>query len=473
VRGLPTFDDPNLIVGAEGFSDAGVYRLRDDLTRLGIKLDWNPDRPKPGAKALEHEDLARLVRTFMTHVKSNSLTPELLKQRISSGPQSFRAMRNQWFVNLYWQIHEEWQARLDADGSIDFEDMLVRAAEHLEAGDISSRYALILVDELQDASQARARLVRALVSHRDRYLLAVGDDWQSINRFAGADMSVMTEFEAWFGRTQTLRLQTTFRCPQTICDVTSAFVSKNPGQIRKEVKSAQPSSGRPVKVLYVEDRTDVPAAIEEYLNELATADADDNRLETKADHRMTVNVLGRYRHDQNLVPKRTPRGLDVTFRTVHSSKGLEADYIVIPNVANGQYGFPSQIADDPVLDIVMPRPDKFPHAEERRLFYVALTRAKHEVVLVAVRGRESPFIVELAQQAEVGRVVFDDGDLDLAPSPCPRCSRGMLIERSGPHGEFYGCSRFPACSYKENAAWSLQRGWESKQRSRTLNENPF
>ena len=97
--------------------------------------------------------------------------------------------------------------------------MLVQAAGHLEAGNISAGYDLIMVDEFQDASRARARLVRSLVKTPGRFLMAVGDDWQSINRFAGADLSVMTDFEALFGRGHQLALTTTFRCPQTICDV--------------------------------------------------------------------------------------------------------------------------------------------------------------------------------------------------------------------------------------------------------------
>lgn len=111
---------------------------------------------------------------------------------------------------------------------MDFEDMLVAAADHLEAGRADLGYELVMVDEFQDASRARARLVRGLLACPHRYLLAVGDDWQSINRFAGADLSVMTEFTTWFGPGPQLALTTTFRCPQAICDVASAFVAKNP-----------------------------------------------------------------------------------------------------------------------------------------------------------------------------------------------------------------------------------------------------
>ena len=155
------------------------------------------------------------------------------------------------FLDLYWEIHDEWQSRLAADDSIDFEDMLVQAATHLEAGSVDMGYELVLVDEFQDASQARARLSKALVDKPHRYLLAVGDDWQSINRFAGADLSVMTSFAEWFGEGQTLRLQTTFRSPQSICDTASEFVAKNPRQLTKSVSSIQSEYGPPAALVRV------------------------------------------------------------------------------------------------------------------------------------------------------------------------------------------------------------------------------
>jgi DNA helicase IV len=213
----------------------GVTRLKGELTRLGLTFDWNPDRPinDERAKVMKHEHLARLVRTFMTHVKSNSWTAEDLERRLSADLVRLNGFRTRLFLQVYWQIHAEWERRLTADGSVDFEDMLVRAVSHLEGGNIGAGYDLIMVDEFQDASRARARLVRALVKAPGRFLLAVGDDWQSINRFAGADLSVMTDFGAMFGRGQQLALTTTFRCPQTICDVARTFVGKNPGQFDK------------------------------------------------------------------------------------------------------------------------------------------------------------------------------------------------------------------------------------------------
>jgi DNA helicase-4 len=379
----------------------------------------------------------------MTHVKSNGWTREQLTSRQPVGGATPNNTRSNLFLELYWQIHDAWQARLAAEDCVDFEDMLVRAAEHLERGEATYGYTLVMVDEFQDVSQARARLTRALVSHPARHLLTVGDDWQSINRFAGADLSVMTRFDSWFGRGLQLRLQTTFRCPQSICDVSSAFVTKNPRQLRKSVRSAAEGYGPPVKVLYVEEDGEISGAIGHHLDDLQ------GKLETGViapgrRGRLSVDVLGRYNFDRKHLPAHRRSGLDLTFRTVHGSKGLEADYVVIPNLTRGVFGFPSQIADDPVLDLVMSEPDAYPHAEERRLFYVALTRARREVVLVAVRGKESTFLRELVDD---GLVTVMGGEDVAAPPVCPQCEDGFLVARRGPYGAFLGCSTFPRCRH--------------------------
>src|SRR5690606_33344803 len=116
---------------------------------------------------------------------------------------------------------------------IDFEDMLIQAVGYVESGRYKSPYTVILGDEFQDSSRARIRLLSALTKNpgKPTHLLVVGDDWQGINRFAGSDISVMTEFEKSFPGSTKMDLSTTFRCPQELCDASSEFIQANPAQL--------------------------------------------------------------------------------------------------------------------------------------------------------------------------------------------------------------------------------------------------
>ena len=423
----------------------GLSSLAAELTRRGLSLDWDPGRPprSPWARPMEHRDLARLVRTFMAHVKSGSWTREQLEEKMAGRASRLGGYRSELFMDVYWPVHREWDRRLAAEGFVDFEDMLVQAAAHLEAG-LDMGYDMVLVDEMQDASRARARLVRGLLGHPGRYLLGVGDDWQSINRFAGADLSVMTRFEDWFGNTHRLELATTFRCPQNVCDVARSFVARNPDQSDKAMRSSQPGPGAAVKVICADDQA---RALAGYLRELS-AGVTAGLVPVGASGRAGVKVLGRYHFDRDLLPGRRAANLDVSFATVHASKGLEADYVVVVNMTTGSHGFPSNIADDPVLRLAMPVPEAFPHAEERRLLYVALTRARREVALLTTAGRMSPFVVELLD-GSYGAKVELIGAGSNGVEVCPECGKGTMVRRKGRLGAFLGCSAFPACRYTQ------------------------
>jgi DNA helicase-4 len=429
---------------AEVMFGDGLAKLEAELKGLGLTFDWNPDRQikDPWVKPMKHEDLARLVRTFMSHVKSNSWTAEVLERRLASELARLNGFRTRLFLDVYWQIHAEWEKRLGEDDSVDFEDMLVQAADHLETGRAECPYDLIMVDEFQDASQARARLVRGLVSEPGHFLLAVGDDWQSINRFAGADLSVMTRFEGWFGRGPQLALTTTFRCAQTICDVARAFVSKNPSQFNKPMRSVNEDSAGTVTVMRSNDDAD---AVASYLDRLS-AGVGDGSVIAGSSGTVSVDVLGRYGFQREVVPRNLPPKLDVTFRTMHGSKGLEADYIVIPGMTTGTYGIPSNVTDDPVLYLAMPAPESFAHAEERRLLYVALTRARREVVLITPPDRMSPFVVELLEDPYVKLADDEASPVEI----CPQCGEGTMVVRSSRFGQFLACSTFPLCMNKRN-----------------------
>jgi DNA helicase-4 len=429
---------------AELWSGTGLHNLAQELTQRGIRLRPNPDRMIAKQKPLENERLLQTFRSFLTHAKSNRLNDQQLRERLEELAEGEVRFRDAAFLRLFTPIRREWELRLASEGCIDFEDMLNLSAEHLEAGDWESPYELVMVDEFQDASHARARLARALVARPGRHLFAVGDDWQSINRFAGADLSVMTGFEDLFGPSEVLRLERTFRFPQSLADVSSAFVLQNPSQLTKTVVSSTAEFPPTIGALSVDTETAVRAAIRHRLRVLH-AHAVSGAIPMAAGRKLSVLVLGRYRHQSDYLPdcRDLADTLDVRFSTIHASKGAEADYIVIPGMVSGTWGFPSTIPNDPVLRMAMPAAEDFKRAEERRLFYVALTRARRGVLLVTIRNRESPFLMELIR--DHGIVLTNAIGEALDSIVCPKCARAFMVERTSKRGAFLGCRRYPRC----------------------------
>ena len=417
----------------------GLSRIKEQLLKRGLKLNWDPDRPKAPYTNIENSELIGLIRSFRTHVKSNSLTKSDIELRLVTKWAHLKSERTSLFLELYWPIYHEWNRRLSDANAIDFEDMLVQASQQIENGAYISPYDMILVDEFQDSSAARARLVNALVKNRGKYVLAVGDDWQSINRFAGADVSLMTRFHGIFGEGPTLLLSRTFRCTQIIADVATKFVTKNPEQIKKTVVAEAEGVGHPVTLI----RANNPQqGVLEALKQIS------KDVSARSKNRGNVFVLGRYRFNRDWLPDEDIKNLEISFKTIHGSKGLEADYVVVVNFEAGQHGFPSEIEDDPVLNLAMTEPETFDYAEERRLLYVALTRAKEQVFLVTRQNRDSMFAVELMADLQVEVIAVEsDGPEAQEVQTCSDCKKGVMVKRSGPRGLFLGCSRFPKCMH--------------------------
>jgi DNA helicase-4 len=303
---------------------------------------------------------------------------------------------------------------------------------------------LILVDEFQDISQAGAALIKAMLAQNPRCkLFAVGDDWQSINRFAGADIDIMANFAGNFGSAAINYLTRTFRSNQGISDVAATFVQANPLQYRKEVRSTDKNTEDIIQIVEYSRDEDVDELLNHQLGELAA-------IAVTKEKSATVFILARYNHlkpgNLKLLQARYQGKLNIEFKSAHRSKGLEADYVILLGMNSGAFSFPSQIEDDPLLDMVMPVRETFPHAEERRLFYVALTRARHKVVLITRTSRISRFIPELLVAEFRGKVRYGTATHAVA-KPCLVCGVGVLREKYGKFGWFLGCTAFPECRH--------------------------
>ncbi|MCY3596629.1 MAG: UvrD-helicase domain-containing protein, partial [Rhodospirillales bacterium] len=384
------------------------------------------------------DPFTRLVATFLQHFKGSRLSFEEVADRATARRDRKRA---QAFLAVFRAIFERYEEALASAGEIDFHDMINRATDLVEEGRYRSPFGYILVDEFQDISPSRARLLKALLDRSPgAQLFAVGDDWQAIYRFSGSDIAVMREFGNHFGAFERIDLATTFRCADRIAAAATEFVLRNPAQIRKTVRTTR-TADRPAVYIGLPGEQEL-SLLKEALDRIA----EDAR---RHDGASEVLLLGRYRHlrPRNLgsLRKQCP-GLRFTWMTVHRSKGLEADYAVVLGLCSGKYGFPAEIADDPLLDLVLAAPEAHPNAEERRLLYVAVTRARRQVFLLADGGPPSEFVMELINGRYDVEVFGRPPEGDVS---CPRCTGGRSVRRENARsgGVFYGCSNFPLCEH--------------------------
>ena len=422
-----------------------IENLAGKLTAQGVTLSPIPcaDVFAVLEKQGRIDPFTRLVATFLQHYKEARLSFQEVAGRAAKTVDRQRA---EAFMTVFRPIFERYQETLSVPAEIDFHDMINRATELVESGRYGSRFDYILVDEFQDISPGRAKLLKALLGQSSTaQVFAVGDDWQSIYRFAGSDTAIMREFGEHFGENERINLETTFRCSDRIAAVATEFILRNPAQIRKNVRSTRQADGPSVHIGFP-DRENLPPLMEA-LNRISDDAA-------KYDGTSTVLLLGRYRHTrpQNMtdLAKRYRPGLRLSYKTVHGSKGLEADYVVVLDLCSGKHGFPTEIADDPLLDLVLAAPDMHPNAEERRLLYVAITRARRHVFLLADAGPPSSFVLELIED---GYDVTVFGRLPGSDFPCPRCVKGYLERRENSQDKsvFYGCSNWPYCGHTQPA----------------------
>jgi DNA helicase-4 len=374
---------------------------------------------------------ATLASSFLTLYKGNGCRLNFSSHQGAIAD----AKRQELFLKLFFELNESYEESNRSRQLIDFEDMIGLAMKAVANKEVKSPYRYILIDEFQDISPGRAELIRALRdSADDCAVFAVGDDWQSIYRFAGSDIGEMTNFEETFGASRQIPLDKTFRFDESTAEVSSKFVLKNTAQIEKSIQSDR-SAVDPSIVLYRRPEGEPP--LEWAFQE----------IERLAPEGCSVLVLERYNfhlpQDEEWTKRQRlhPR-LDLKKMSIHAAKGLEADFVIL-GLRGGYWGFPSQVVDDPLLSLVLHQSDTCPHGEERRLFYVAITRAKRKTLIVCETGQdESSFAAELISDPQFAVDVLG---LDTRKLQCSKCGSGTMVLRDGTNGRFFGCSNHPLC----------------------------
>ena len=409
-------------------------RLQKKLASLGVKFDpmsdddvWN-EVSKDNGKIFA--SVCDVIGNVITLIKSNGYTFDKVRE--------LSCFQNQPLLDLTESVYNDYLNMLSKSAQIDFNDMIFKATEYVKEGKVSHDYSYVIVDEYQDISKARFGLLIEMRKRSFFKLFCVGDDWQSIYRFAGSDIGYILNFEQYWGQTSVSKIETTYRFSHNLIEISGRFIMKNPNQVVKSLKSLSDDNIFPLGV--------ISAYNDKYLIKFMT-----EKL-LLLDRNSTVFLIGRYTFDKDMLkdseltvkynniigsyevnyPKRSD--LKIEFITAHKSKGLQADYVFILNTKRKGMGFPSRIQDDPLIQLLLDGSDVYPFSEERRLFYVAMTRAKKKLWLLIQQGNESEFASELTTTY--------GNQIKSAEWTCPECG-GRLVKRSGRNGIFIGCSNFP------------------------------
>lgn len=432
-----------------------LTHLREELEAKGFEL-----RPRSNKEIMEMlvageenryiRKLINLVCRFISNFKVNGYQAEEFNRMYHST----QNVRSRLFLDICNDCYLEYERWLKENKAVDFEDMINESARILkEVKDMKQKldFKYIIVDEYQDISRQRFDLTKALSEVTDGKIIAVGDDWQSIYAFSGSDITLFTKFAEKMGYAKMLKIVKTYRNSQDVIDIAGSFIQRNSEQISKQLIS--PKRIEDPVIIYTYDSTSkgrdgnrrsganyaLSSAVETALGRL---------LEYKKAENKTAGpilLLGRFGFDGDHLEKSglfeyINRGdkiksvkypeLDITFMTAHSSKGLGYDDVIIVNGKNETYGFPSKIEDDPVLAFVIKGDRSIDYAEERRLFYVAMTRTKNRVFFVAPEQNPSEFLLELKRDYKnvVLQGEWNEEVVKNQKKACPLCGYPLQLK---------------------------------------------
>lgn len=338
-------------------------------------------------KFLKKENYFTLLKTisrFINLAKANHYNPSDLKNFIY---QPFRK-KDRFLLIVIYALYLEYEKELFSRQTIDFNDMISLAIKHSK--NFSLKYKYIIVDEYQDTSYLRYELLNKLCTYLQAKLMVVGDDWQSIYRFNGCSLAIFLNFSQYFKNSNVLNITHTYRNPQNLIDIAGQFINKNPNQLKKELQALKNIVNPIIIIYYKERKNDFTNLIEKLTTQGSLFILGRNNFDLKK-----YLDLQKFNVDSKGYITSKEKSLnEIRFLTVHKAKGLESDNVIIINLENNKYGFPSQVVEEPILKYLN-KQDDYPYAEERRLFYVALTRSKNRVYLYVNKENESIFVKEI------------------------------------------------------------------------------
>ncbi len=325
-------------------------------------------------KSKELELLKRLINTFINLFKTNNYTLAHFLE--------IKGDKN--LIRIIIDIYMMYENELISSNTIDFNDMITIATSYVKNNPINN-YKYIIVDEYQDTSYVRYLFLKEIINKTGAKIVCVGDDYQSIYRFNGCNLNMFLNFKKYFGYTKVLKINNTYRNSQELINAAGKFIMKNKRQLYKELKSSK-SIEKPIKIKYGDNLADL--------------------LDIVLQKHKNILILGRNNFDIEKYFKLNKdkcieyKGINIRYLTIHASKGLEEECVIIINLKDSSIGIPNKIKDSKILNFVNDNLDTYPYEEERRLFYVALTRTKSDVYLLVDKNQPSIFVKELIKDSK-------------------------------------------------------------------------
>ena len=445
-----------------------IDHLREKLQQRGYELNMrsNEEVYKKLVSTEEGRYITRLTLLLCTFI-GNFKTQGYKLEKFEEFRSTTKNIRTKLFLDICMACYLEYQKVLDEGNCIDFEDMINQSADVIRKRQQDNDpldYKYIIVDEYQDISRQRYNLIKELSKLCNAKIIAVGDDWQSIYAFSGSILPLFTRFCNEVGYGEELKITRTYRNAQEIINIAGTFVQKNTAQIRKQLISPKHITNPVIIHSYTGNYRDKNTRgqggiffnIGNTLNDII-GDIIENNKKKSGSRTPSILMIGRYgfdfrdfchsnqfnydEHTGKVYSTKYGTGVKLQFMTAHNSKGLSAENVIIVNAKDAMYGFPSTIDDDPVLNLVVENDTSYNYAEERRLFYVALTRTKNRVFIITPEKRPSVFIKELLSDQKSYPNVTLKGNLDC----------NMTVTNEVKH-------RCPICGFPLQLRWNKNYG---------------
>lgn len=392
-----------LIYDFEFENNTAFFKLDNYLAKHNLKLN--------------HEELKK-EKEYMTYIFKTNVFEHFCNRIITffnlyeanfSSLSALDNLRNLECSNEYLKIRREllfdivktcyisYKEQLKKNNKIDFDEMIFAATRVVKELN-NYKYRYVIVDEFQDISQSRVNFLKALIEHGNAKLFAVGDDWQSIYRFAGSDINLFINFSDYFFNAKTSFLTTTYRNSKELINAAEKFITKNPYQLFKSINSVI-SLKKPIKIFKStnENKSHVMNKILSKIYHLSKTAEILILGRNNFDYKKYFDLNDLVMLDEDIVTSKKYPSLKIKYLTVHRSKGLESDYVVLINADDNLFGFPNQIEDDETIKLLLSKQNDYLYDEERRLFYVALTRTKKIVYVVTSKNNPSIFINEMKE----------------------------------------------------------------------------